>query len=189
MQLVRDKNVKEARQETLLGAREQYRKRVDEFKALDPSLEERTVLNSLVENITNGKEVTQKVIRLSMAGQDAESVSLFLSTLLPNMDNAFKISDELKNLSESGAKASSQRSESLMVTTRRVITALGFLAVALATLFGMVAIGSKGAFKTATKAFIIVGVTDLCMMFGIALTGHAVIRLFSSTDPSTVASS
>ncbi len=42
----------------------------------------------------------------------------------------------------------------------------------LALLFGMIAIGNKGAFKTATKAFIIVGITDLCMMLGIALTGH-----------------
>jgi NADH-quinone oxidoreductase subunit L len=41
----------------------------------------------------------------------------------------------------------------------------------LLTLFGMIAVGSKQAFKTATKAFIIVGITDLCMMFGIALTG------------------
>ncbi len=39
-------------------------------------------------------------------------------------------------------------------------------------LFGMIAVGNKEAFKTATKAFIIVGVTDLCMMMGIALTGH-----------------
>jgi NADH-quinone oxidoreductase subunit L len=39
-------------------------------------------------------------------------------------------------------------------------------------LFGMIAIGNKDAFKTATKAFIIVGVADLCMMLGIGLTGH-----------------
>ena len=42
----------------------------------------------------------------------------------------------------------------------------------LATIFGMIAIGGKDAFKTATKAFIIVGITDLCMMLGIALTAH-----------------
>ena len=39
-------------------------------------------------------------------------------------------------------------------------------------LFGMIAIGNKDAFRTATKMFIIVGATDLCMMLGIALTGH-----------------
>ncbi|MEI8175822.1 MAG: proton-conducting transporter membrane subunit [Candidatus Omnitrophota bacterium] len=42
----------------------------------------------------------------------------------------------------------------------------------LVTLFGMIAIGNKNAFKTATKAFIIVGISDLCMMLGIILTGH-----------------
>jgi formate hydrogenlyase subunit 3/multisubunit Na+/H+ antiporter MnhD subunit len=42
----------------------------------------------------------------------------------------------------------------------------------LLTLFGMIAIGNKTAFKTATKAFIIVGIADLCMLLGIALTGH-----------------
>jgi NADH-quinone oxidoreductase subunit L len=42
----------------------------------------------------------------------------------------------------------------------------------LGALYGMITIGHKDAFKTATKAFIIVGITDLCMMVGIALTGH-----------------
>jgi NADH-quinone oxidoreductase subunit L len=42
----------------------------------------------------------------------------------------------------------------------------------LLTLFGMIAIGNKNAFKTATKAFIIVGITDLCLMLGIGITGY-----------------
>lgn len=42
----------------------------------------------------------------------------------------------------------------------------------LLTIFGLISIGREGAFKTATKAFIIIGVTDLCMMLGIALTGY-----------------
>ena len=41
----------------------------------------------------------------------------------------------------------------------------------LITLFAMIAVGGKNSFKTATKAFIIVGISDLCMMIGIALTG------------------
>ena len=41
----------------------------------------------------------------------------------------------------------------------------------LGTLFAMIAIGNPNAYKTATKAFLIMGVTDLCLMFGIALTG------------------
>ena len=42
----------------------------------------------------------------------------------------------------------------------------------LITLFAMIAIGKKEAFKTATKAFIIIGICDLCMMVGMALTAH-----------------
>jgi NADH-quinone oxidoreductase subunit L len=42
----------------------------------------------------------------------------------------------------------------------------------LLTLFGMIAIGRPGAYKTAIKAFIIVGISDLCLMMGIGLTGH-----------------
>jgi NADH-quinone oxidoreductase subunit L len=39
-------------------------------------------------------------------------------------------------------------------------------------IFGMISVGNPDAFKTATKAFIIVGVTDLCFMLGIALTAY-----------------
>ncbi len=42
----------------------------------------------------------------------------------------------------------------------------------LITLFVLIAIGRPEAWKTAVKALIIVGVSDLCMMFGMALTGH-----------------
>ena len=41
----------------------------------------------------------------------------------------------------------------------------------LLTLFGLIAIGRPGAWKTAAKAFIIVGIGDLCMLIGIALVG------------------
>lgn len=39
----------------------------------------------------------------------------------------------------------------------------------LLTLFGMIAIGSPDAYRTAVKALVIVGAADLCMMFGIAI--------------------
>ena len=42
----------------------------------------------------------------------------------------------------------------------------------LLTLFGMIAIGRPGAYKTAIKAFVIVGISDLCLMIGIGLAGH-----------------
>ncbi|MCK9614128.1 MAG: NADH-quinone oxidoreductase subunit L [Candidatus Omnitrophica bacterium] len=42
----------------------------------------------------------------------------------------------------------------------------------LLVLFGMIAVGSKTAFKAASKALIITGICDLCMMIGIILAGH-----------------
>lgn len=42
----------------------------------------------------------------------------------------------------------------------------------LLTLLVMIAIGRQGAFKTAIKAFIIVGIADLCLMAGIAFLGR-----------------
>jgi formate hydrogenlyase subunit 3/multisubunit Na+/H+ antiporter MnhD subunit len=41
----------------------------------------------------------------------------------------------------------------------------------LLTLFGMIAIGNPNAYRTATKAFIIVGAGDLCLMAGMAIAG------------------
>jgi len=42
----------------------------------------------------------------------------------------------------------------------------------LLTLFGMINLGGRPAFKTATKAFVIAAISDLCLMAGIALTGY-----------------
>lgn len=58
------------------------------------------------------------------------------------------------------------------VLSDNLVILLFFWEGLLLTLFGMIYIGSKASFKTATKAFIIVGITDLCFLFGIALTGH-----------------
>ena len=57
------------------------------------------------------------------------------------------------------------------VLANNLVALLFFWEGLLGTLFGMIYIGRPGAWKTATKAFIIVGVTDLCLMAGIALAG------------------
>jgi NADH-quinone oxidoreductase subunit L len=57
------------------------------------------------------------------------------------------------------------------VLADHLVALLFFWEGLLLTLFGMIAIGRPGAFKTAIKAFVIVGVTDLCLMLGIALAG------------------
>lgn len=42
----------------------------------------------------------------------------------------------------------------------------------LVTLFTMISTGGRTAWKTAVKAVVIVGLSDLCLMFGIGLAGH-----------------
>jgi len=65
------------------------------------------------------------------------------------------------------------------VLASNLVALLFFWEGLLLTLYGLIAIGKKQAclsgrqaFKTATKAFVIVGVSDLCMMVGIILTGY-----------------
>ena len=58
------------------------------------------------------------------------------------------------------------------VLANNLVIMLFFWEALLLTLFGFIAIGNKNAFKTATKAFVIVGISDLCLMVGIGLTGH-----------------
>jgi NADH-quinone oxidoreductase subunit L len=56
------------------------------------------------------------------------------------------------------------------VLADNLVVMLFFWEGLLLTLFGLIAIGRPGAFKTAIKAFIIIGICDLCMMVGIGLT-------------------
>lgn len=56
------------------------------------------------------------------------------------------------------------------VLSDNMVAMLFFWEGLLLTLFGMIIVGHRGAYKTAIKALIIAGITDLCMMFGIGLT-------------------
>ncbi len=68
-----------------------------------------------------------------------------------------------------------------------LILMLFFWEALLITLWGMITLGSKNAFRTATKAFIILGISDLCMMAGIAICGHLAGTLTISKISITVA--
>lgn len=57
------------------------------------------------------------------------------------------------------------------VLADNLILMLFFWEGLLITLFGMIAIGGLRAYRTATKAFVIVGLSDLCMMAGMAIAG------------------
>jgi formate hydrogenlyase subunit 3/multisubunit Na+/H+ antiporter MnhD subunit len=58
------------------------------------------------------------------------------------------------------------------VSANNLVVMLFFWEGLLATLFGFIAIGGKHAFRTAVKALVIVGLSDLAMMLGIGLTAH-----------------
>ncbi len=58
------------------------------------------------------------------------------------------------------------------VLSDNLVLMLFFWEGLLLTLFGLIAIGRPGALKTAIKAFIIIGICDLCMMMGIGLTAY-----------------
>ena len=58
------------------------------------------------------------------------------------------------------------------VLADNLLVLLFFLEGLLITSFGFIAIGSKDGIRTAIKAFIILGITDICLMTGIIITGY-----------------
>lgn len=58
------------------------------------------------------------------------------------------------------------------VLADNLLLLLFFWEGSLLALFGMITLGNKEAFRTAAKAFIILGISDLCMMAGIGITGY-----------------
>jgi len=57
------------------------------------------------------------------------------------------------------------------VLADNLVVMLFFWEALLGTVFGMIAVGGPDAWKTSTKMFVIVGISDLLMMAGIAITG------------------
>ncbi len=58
------------------------------------------------------------------------------------------------------------------VLANNLVVMLFFWEAILATMFGMIMVGGKDAYKTSVKAVVIAGLTDLCMMLGIGLTAY-----------------
>ncbi len=58
------------------------------------------------------------------------------------------------------------------VLANNLVFLLFFWESLMLTMFGMIMIGGKDSWKTAIKAFVLVGVADLCLMLGVALTGY-----------------
>jgi formate hydrogenlyase subunit 3/multisubunit Na+/H+ antiporter MnhD subunit len=58
------------------------------------------------------------------------------------------------------------------VVANNLVFMLFFWEGLMVTLFAMIMIGNKSAYKTAVKALVLVGISDLCLMVGIGLTGR-----------------
>ncbi len=58
------------------------------------------------------------------------------------------------------------------VLANNLVVLLFFWEGILATLFAMILLGRDGAYKTSVKTVVLVGLSDLCMMLGIAMTGR-----------------
>jgi len=67
------------------------------------------------------------------------------------------------------------------VLANNLVVLLFFWEGLLAVLYGMIAIGARGAFKVANKAVVINAVSDLCMMAGLILTGYLAHTLVINT--------
>jgi methyl-accepting chemotaxis protein len=135
--VIRDKSQKEERQEVMRVFRERYAKRLEQLKASNPTAAEVALIGQFEEAITDLREADQKVAKLSISGQDAEAVNLYVTLALPRTEKVDKVSKELKDLFNAEIKASESQSEAFLVTTRRVLIGLGLIAVALATFFGI----------------------------------------------------
>ncbi|HTP25141.1 MAG TPA: proton-conducting transporter membrane subunit, partial [Anaeromyxobacteraceae bacterium] len=71
------------------------------------------------------------------------------------------------------------------VLADHLITLLFFWEGMMVTMYVLIAVGSASAYKTAVKAFFISGVTDLCLMAGIALVFHETHTFSMSTIAQT----
>ncbi|NVN93061.1 MAG: NADH-quinone oxidoreductase subunit L [Desulfuromonadales bacterium] len=58
------------------------------------------------------------------------------------------------------------------VLANNLVLMLFFWEGLLGTIFGLIAIGTRGAFTSAIKAFILIGVSDVLMMVGVMMTGY-----------------
>jgi methyl-accepting chemotaxis protein len=136
-QVVRDKAKKDERLDLLQAAREQYRKRLEELKAANPTPLEQPLLQGIEDAIIDARETNQKIAKLSVAGQDAEAASLYLASSLPRMDKISKISDDLKGVTTAEVKENNEKVQSFLIATRRILIAVGLVALGVAIFFGV----------------------------------------------------
>jgi len=137
MQLTRDKGKKDERNEMMLAARDQYKKRIEELKANSRSPQEQALVRAVDEAIADAREADQKATKLSMAGQDVEAANVFMNASLPKLDKADKACEDLKEFLDGEVTAAEARAQALLGSSRRILVAVGVLALAVAIFFGL----------------------------------------------------
>jgi methyl-accepting chemotaxis protein len=135
--LSRDKTQKEERLEIVQSLREHYLKRLEEFRASNPSPRDLASITSIDEQAAEMREANVKAARLVAGGQDAEAASLFLTVGTPKMDKVAKSFEDLKKATTDEVKETQDRAQAFLISTRRILIAVGVLAFALATFFGV----------------------------------------------------
>jgi methyl-accepting chemotaxis protein len=135
--LSRDKTQKEERLEAVQTMREHYLKRLEEIKALNPTPKDTALITSIDEQAAEMREANVKAARLVAGGQDAEAANLFLTVGVPKMDKVVKSFEELKKATTDEVKETQDKAQAFLISTRRILIAVGVLAFALATFFGV----------------------------------------------------
>jgi methyl-accepting chemotaxis protein len=136
-QLSRDKGRREEQLDALQTAREQYRQRLGEIKALNPSAKEQGFLGEMEESLASARETNLKVAKLISASEDAEAANLFLTVSVPRMEKSIDACEKLKKLIADEVKDTTDKAQSFLVSTRRILIAVGLLAFGVATFFGI----------------------------------------------------
>ena len=137
MILARDKTAKEERMELLQISRGAYAKNLETFKASNPSQLDVALINRMTDELAEGRDANQKVAKLTLGGQDADATNLFMTVGVPKMDKIVKTCAELIALTASEVSEAQDKAQALVVSTRRILIAVGLLVVGVAIFFGV----------------------------------------------------
>jgi methyl-accepting chemotaxis protein len=137
MAVVRDRAQREEHDERARHYRERYLKRLEEVKAGGASPEVMGKIDEVSEVARKTRETNLKVSRLLLAGQDAEAVSLFVSSSLPGFAEVDRIGHQLTEVTQTEVKRATEGAQGALSTMRRVLFGLAALALALSIYFAV----------------------------------------------------
>jgi methyl-accepting chemotaxis protein len=119
--ILSDKAQREEVLEQLKDLRERYLKRAEEVKAAALPPQEMSKLNELFEALRDGRDVTTKIEKMALAGEDAEARALLGKVLLPKFLVSDSIARDLNELMQVRLKASDAKTVASQATVRWVL--------------------------------------------------------------------